>query len=103
MKNSSDSFEVLEMYIDDQNNPILTATYQLDKKMGNSTVREFTERYKERLNVLDDKMTNELLGVWIGVADFRGTKQLVVFDYKLGEQSEFVLMINESSLINKHI
>ena len=30
--NSSDSYKVLEMYIDDQNRPILTATYQLDKK-----------------------------------------------------------------------
>jgi hypothetical protein len=31
----------------------------------------------------------------------RGKKQLVVLDYKLDEQSEFVLIINGSDLINK--
>jgi hypothetical protein len=99
--NSSDSFKVLEMYIDDQNKPRLAATYQLDKKNGKSTVREFIERYRERLIALEEKFSNELYGVWIGVADIRGKKQLVVLNYKLDEQSEFVLMINGSDLINK--
>jgi len=97
----SDSFKVLEMYIDDQNKPILTATYQLDKKNGKSTVREFVERYSERIMALDDEFSNELIGVWIGVADIRGGKQLVVLDYKLDGKSEFVLMINGSDAVNQ--
>ena len=99
--NLNDSFNVLEMHIDDKNNPILSATYQLDKKNGKSTVREFIERYRERLIALDEKGSSELFGVWIGVADIRGKKQLVVLDHKLDGLSEFVLMINGTSMINK--
>lgn len=99
--NSTGSYKVLEMHLDDQNKPILAATYQLDKKNGKSTVREFTERYRERLATLDEKTSEELFGLWIGVADIRGKKQLIVLDYKSDEQSEFVLMINGSPLVNK--
>lgn len=97
----NDSFNILEMNLDDQNKPILSATYQLDKKNGKSTVREFIERYRKRLIALDEKDSSELFGLWIGVADIRGKKQLVVLDHKLDGLSEFVLMINGTSWVNK--
>lgn len=95
------SLRVLQMSIDDQNKVILSSTYQLDKKSGESTIREFVDAYKDRIVNLENKYPEELFGIWIGIANIRDKKQLVVLDYKFDSQSEFSLLLNGKSEITR--
>lgn len=96
----SDSLNVLEINVDKNNKPILTQSYQLDKKKGKSKVREFVAKYRERIDSLDDSQSDNLLGLWIGISDFRDKRQLAVLDVKEDGKSEYVLMLNGSSSTN---
>ena len=91
------SLRVLQMSIDDKNKVILSSTYQLDKKSGKSTIREFVDAYRERIVNLENKYPGELFGIWIGIANIRDKKQLVILDYNFDSQSEFALMSNGKS------
>lgn len=97
---SPDSLKILEISVDNEGLPIISRSYQLDKNNGKSTVREFIEHYRERIDSLNQNSNNDLYGFWIGVSEIRDKKQLVVMDVKDNEKSEFVLMINGNATTN---
>ncbi|TDF39166.1 hypothetical protein EYS14_06470 [Alteromonadaceae bacterium M269] len=96
-----DSLNVLEINVDNNNRAVLTQTYQLDKKTGKSTIREFVEKYKDRAISRVDEEREGLSGLWVGTIRIRERTQLVALDVRHNDKSEFVLFVNGSSITNE--
>jgi len=92
----TNSFKVLSIISVDEK-PTLTETYQLDKKEGNSTTREFMKRYGPTIQALEKYTQKGLYGFWVGTYNDGTQKQMVVLNAQPNQRSEFVFMPNGGS------
>ncbi|WP_210561104.1 hypothetical protein [Psychrosphaera aestuarii] len=99
---NTDSLHVLETAFSYEK-PVLSQSYQLEKKNGPSTVREFINLYSNTLKLMQSERPDYdgINGFWIGVADYHNKKQLIALNVQPGESSEFVYFANGSDVVIK--
>ena len=99
---NTDSLHVLETALSSEK-PVLTQSYQLEKKNGPSTVREFMNLYHNTLKLMQNERPDYdgINGFWIGVTDYHNKKQLIALNVQPNEASEFVYFANGSDVVIK--
>lgn len=92
---------VHETAIDKDHNVILSASYQLKPKKGQSTPRDFIQRFKSRFQSLPDSDNKELAGLWLGTLNMEGQVDMLALEISEESKSHFIRYINGAGYTNE--
>lgn len=94
-------FNVIENYTNNDGQVIYSEAYQLRKQKNKSTVREFIDMYKERIDSLKAINKDDIYGFWLGILNIDGKPELMTLEIHPNDKSHLVRFINGNSVTHK--
>jgi len=94
------SYKAVEVVANEEGQPIIAYTYQLDRQDNKSTVRRFIESHKHKMNEAESNSGTGLLGLWIGTVRVENNLDLAVLNVTTDGKSHFSRFINGTDLVN---
>jgi hypothetical protein len=83
------SFEVLEIYSNADDDFVMSKTYRLEKQERQSTVHTFIDKYRSRIDELAAIEKSGLYGFWVGLLNLDGNQKLVSIEFHPNKESYF--------------
>jgi len=100
-KFSDGPFLVLETAIGDNEKVIISKSYELKEKKGQSTVRDFLDRFKTRLQNLQYEDNQELSGLWLGTLNMDGNIDMLVLNKSDQSKFQLIRFVNGTGYTNE--
>lgn len=88
------SFEVLEIYSNADDNFVMSKTYRLEEQQGQSTVRTFIGKYRSKIDELAAIEKTGLHGFWVGLLNLDGKQELASIEFHPNKKSYFNYFTN---------
>jgi hypothetical protein len=88
------SFEVLEIYSNANDDFVMSKTYRLEKQEGQSTVHTFIDKYRSKIDELAVIEKSGLYGFWVGLLNLDGKQELVSIEFHPNKESYFNYFTN---------
>ncbi len=89
------SFEVLEIYSNTEDNFVMSKTYRLEKQERQSTVHTFIDKYRSKIDKLATIEKSVLYGFWIGLLNLDGNQKLASIEFHPNKESYFNYFISD--------
>jgi hypothetical protein len=89
------SFEVLEIYSNTEDNFVMSKTYRLEKQERQSTVHTFIDKYRSKIDKLATIEKSGLYGFWIGLLNLDGNQKLASIEFHPNKESYFNYFISD--------
>ena len=89
------SFEVLEIYSNAEDNFVMSKTYRLEKQERQSTVHTFIDKYRSKIDKLATIEKSGLYGFWIGLLNLDGNQKLASIEFHPNKESYFNYFISD--------
>lgn len=89
------SFEVLEIYSNAEDDFVMSKTYRLEKQELQSTVHTFIDKYRSKIDKLATIEKSGLYGFWIGLLNLDGNQKLASIEFHPNKESYFNYFISD--------
>jgi hypothetical protein len=89
------SFEVLEIYSNAEDDFVMSKTYRLEKQERQSTVHTFIDKYRSKIDKLATIEKSGLYGFWIGLLNLDGNQKLASIEFHPNKESYFNYFISD--------